>query len=240
MISSGWATFKKNWKFIILAGLATVLVMIIVNMIQRGLKEHIIVMLIATVVLMLVEFIITLGWVKVMVSLNRTGTASWATFETKPKTWLSMIKLLVWLYLYIFYYVLIVVLPFGIVAIIGLLVHMQMIAIIAGIVAYVAFIVAAIYTGIKYQFMFYVLLDHPELRSRAIFRKAGELTKGNKLQLLGFGIVLFFYNILGLICLVVGLVVTIPVSKLAHAKVYDFLKEKHTHTEPAHEVSHQN
>jgi hypothetical protein len=229
MISSGWATFKKNWKFIILVGLATAVIEIILNMIQRGLQGHIIAGLLAAVLSMIITIVIGLGWVKVLLSLNRTGSVTWATFETSRSEWLCALKVFVWYILRFAYYFIITVLPFLIIALIGFLTHVYALVIIGGILAYIAFLVSAIYVGLRYQFMYYVVLDNPELRSKAIFKKAGDLTKGSLLQLLGFGIVLFFYNILGLICLVVGLVVTIPVSKLAHAKVYDFLKEKHTH-----------
>jgi uncharacterized membrane protein len=61
-----------------------------------------------------------------------------------------------------------------------------------------------------------------------VFKKAGAFTKGNLLQLLGFNIVTGLVNMLGLICLVVGLAVTIPTTKLAQVKVYEYLKEKHS------------
>ena len=231
MISSGWATFKKNWKFIILAGLATLIIQAFFQVIQRNLREHIFAMLLASIVMMLLGIIISLGWSKIFLSLNRTGSATWATFETSRAEWLRAIKVFVWYILRFFYYIIITVIPFLIIALIGLLAHVHVLVIIGGILAYIAFLISAIYVGLRYQFMYYVALDNPGLRSKAIFKKAGELTKGNLLQLLGFGIVLGFYNLLGLICLVVGLAVTVPVSKLAHAKVYDFLKEK---------VSHQN
>ncbi len=237
MISSGWATFKKNWKFIILAGLATAVIEIILNVIQRGLQDHIVAELLAMILSMVIAIVIGLGWVKVLLALNRTGSASWATFETDSATWLRAIKVFVWYILYFAYYLIITVLPFIIVALIGHLTHVHILVIIGSVIAYIGLLLTAIYVALRYQFMYYVALDNPNLRSKAIFKKAGELTKGNLLQLFGFGIVLGFYNLLGLICLVVGLAVTIPVSKLAKAKVYDVLKEKHTHM---HSHSEQN
>ncbi len=231
MISSGYATFKKNWKFIILAGLATVVIEIILKILQRGVQGHAIAEIFGAIVSVIISILIGLGWCKVLLSLNRTGTATWSTFETDSATWLRAIKVFVWYVLRFAYFFVISVLPFLIVALIGYLTHVHVVVVIGGVLAYATFLVSAIYVALRYQFMYYVALDNPGLRSKAIFKKAGELTKGNLLQLLGFGIVLGFYNLLGLICLVVGLAVTVPVSKLAHAKVYDFLKEK---------VSHQN
>lgn len=229
MISSGYATFKKNWKFIILAGLATLVIEILLQLIQSNGRGHVIVELLGAAIAIILSILIGLGWIKVFLSLNRTGSATWKTFETDRPTWLRAIKVWVWYILRFAYYCIITVIPFLVVALIGYLTHVHVLVIIGGVLAYVAFLVSAIYLALRYQFMYYVALDNPELRSKAIFKKAGDLTKGNLLQLLGFSIVLGFFNLLGLICLVVGLAVTIPVSKLAKTKVYDFLKEKHAH-----------
>lgn len=49
------------------------------------------------------------------------------------------------------------------------------------------------------------------------------LTKGHRWQLFCFGFMLFLFNIAGLLCLLVGMVVTIPASYIAQAHVYDRL-----------------
>ncbi len=54
----------------------------------------------------------------------------------------------------------------------------------------------------------------------AALTRSSEITKGHKWDLLGFFIVLFLLNILGLLVLIVGVIVTAAISLLATAYVY--------------------
>ena len=56
-------------------------------------------------------------------------------------------------------------------------------------------------------------------------KESYEMTKGVKWKLFGFFIVLLGINILGVIALVVGLLVTVPVSMISLAVIYDKLKK---------------
>jgi uncharacterized membrane protein len=49
---------------------------------------------------------------------------------------------------------------------------------------------------------------------------SGKTTFGAKWDLLGLVIVSFFLNLLGVICILLGLFITIPVVMIAHAAVY--------------------
>ena len=51
------------------------------------------------------------------------------------------------------------------------------------------------------------------------------LTKNNFWPIFGFLVLVILFNILGFLCLVVGLFVTMPVSVLASAHMYNKLKE---------------
>jgi uncharacterized membrane protein len=57
-------------------------------------------------------------------------------------------------------------------------------------------------------------------------KESYQMTKGMKWRLFGFFLVLFGINILGAIALIVGLLVTIPVSMIALAAVYNKLKAR--------------
>ena len=80
-------------------------------------------------------------------------------------------------------------------------------------------IIPGIIWAIRYQFYSYLIIDKGMSPKEAL-AKSKEMTKGKTLKLLGFGIVLFLINILGLLALVVGLFISIPVSMLAIALVY--------------------
>ena len=73
--------------------------------------------------------------------------------------------------------------------------------------------------SIKYGQFSYVVADE-ELGPVASVKRSGELTQGAKWQLLGFGMVLMLINLAGALCLLVGLLVTIPASMIASAHVF--------------------
>lgn len=89
------------------------------------------------------------------------------------------------------------------------------------------FIVPGIYWAIKYYFFAFRIVDANEDAFTAL-RTSGALTQGVKRQLLGFISLLWLINILGLLALVVGLLVTIPLSTLAIASVYRQLNNNPT------------
>jgi uncharacterized membrane protein len=51
-------------------------------------------------------------------------------------------------------------------------------------------------------------------------RRSSQITQSVKRKLLGFGIVLAIINWIGVICLLVGLLVTVPLTLLAYSWVY--------------------
>lgn len=80
-------------------------------------------------------------------------------------------------------------------------------------------IIALIFVGVRMQFWLYDLVDKGDWAIEPI-RKSWQMTKGHVLNLILFALVLTGINLLGLLALVVGLVVTIPFSMLATAKLY--------------------
>jgi hypothetical protein len=84
--------------------------------------------------------------------------------------------------------------------------------------------VIAVYFALRYALVrFAILDDHDMVKS---LRTSARLTDGRKWWLVGFFIVVCLLNILGAVLLLVGLLVSIPVTMLAFAHVYVKL---HTH-----------
>lgn len=52
------------------------------------------------------------------------------------------------------------------------------------------------------------------------FRSSWEITKGNRLKIFGFGIVSGLFNLLGLLALGIGLLITIPMTSLMYARMF--------------------
>jgi uncharacterized membrane protein len=91
--------------------------------------------------------------------------------------------------------------------------------------AFLVFIIPGIIWTIATQFSTYELLVPGTGPIVAIQASLG-ITKGVRLKLFLFSIVLLFINLGGLLCLGIGLLVTIPLTGLATAAVYVKLKEQ--------------
>ncbi len=80
-------------------------------------------------------------------------------------------------------------------------------------------IIPGIYLAIRLKYAVYLVVDKNLGPIEAI--KAGwKITHGNVWNLFFFGILLFLINVLGALCLLLGLFVTVPLSMLATTFVY--------------------
>ena len=87
------------------------------------------------------------------------------------------------------------------------------------VVGLILLIIPGIIWAIKFQFFDYLIVDKG-LGPIDALEKSSDITRGVKWDLFAFGILLAIINILGFLCLVVGLFVTIPVTLVAMAFVY--------------------
>jgi len=92
-------------------------------------------------------------------------------------------------------------------------------------------IVPGIIWAIKYQFFAYLIVDK-NLSPMEAIKKSGEITMGKKGKLFLLGLLFALINIVGAICLLVGLFVTIPVTMIAVAYVYRKLMGEYAIPEP--------
>jgi uncharacterized membrane protein len=92
--------------------------------------------------------------------------------------------------------------------------------------AFVAGLVLLIVPGIIFALMFmfttFIVIDR-ELGPIEAMKESNRITHGHKWTLLGFALMLVLINLLGVLALVVGLLVSIPVSSLAVAHAYRVL-----------------
>jgi len=91
-----------------------------------------------------------------------------------------------------------------------------------GLIVFVGFIlliIPGIIWGIKYQFFTYFIVDKNVGPIEAL-KRSSEITRGAKWDLFLFGLLLGFINFLGVLCLVIGLLVTFPITMVASAFVY--------------------
>lgn len=98
------------------------------------------------------------------------------------------------------------------------------------IVGLALFIVPGIVAMILFLFVTYILVDEDKnitWKSRAFWtaiKKSVAMTKGIRWKLFVFLLVLLGINILGALALLIGLLVTVPLSGIALAALYDRLK----------------
>ena len=80
-------------------------------------------------------------------------------------------------------------------------------------------IVPGIILGIKFQFVPYLVVDK-NVGILEAFRMSSDMTDGKKWMLFEFGLLLLVINILGIIALIIGTFVTIPLTMVAKAQMY--------------------
>jgi uncharacterized membrane protein len=83
-------------------------------------------------------------------------------------------------------------------------------------------IVPGIVFALMFMFTTFIVIDR-ELGPVEAMKESNRITYGHKWNLLGFTLVLVLINLLGVIALVVGLLVSIPVSSLAVTHAYRVL-----------------
>lgn len=96
------------------------------------------------------------------------------------------------------------------------------------------FLLACVYFGVRLGFFYYFIVEHASVGPIASFKKSFELTKGRFWYILGLWFALLLLNLLGLLALVVGLLVTIPITLVAVTLLYRKWVPKHVHTETHH------
>ncbi len=94
----------------------------------------------------------------------------------------------------------------------------------ATIVGLILLIVPGIIIGIMVGFSLYIVIDTGASPIEALKRSA-RLTKGNRWRLFGLGLILLLINILGLIAMLIGLLVSLPLSSLAVVHAYRTLSK---------------
>lgn len=87
------------------------------------------------------------------------------------------------------------------------------------VAGFILLIIPGIYWAIKYQWFGYCIVDQ-KLGPVQALKKSAQMTDTVKWQLLGFGLVMTGINILGFLCLFIGLFATIPTTLLAAVFVY--------------------
>ena len=100
-------------------------------------------------------------------------------------------------------------------------------------------IIPGIYFALRFSMTSFAIIDGAGIMES--FEKSTKLTDGHKWQLLGLFVVFALINIVGFLLFIVGLLVTVPVTMIGIAHVYQSLKSQ-SHEAPAaiHEHTHDH
>ncbi|HVV15086.1 MAG TPA: hypothetical protein VHD55_01655 [Candidatus Paceibacterota bacterium] len=93
------------------------------------------------------------------------------------------------------------------------------------LLGFVLLIIPGIYLSLRFSMVRFAVLEGAGVKES--LKKSGAMTRGVKWKLLGFLLLCGLVNMLGAILLMVGLLVTVPVSTIAYAHVYRKLHAHH-------------
>jgi len=110
---------------------------------------------------------------------------------------------------------------------------------IAGLIGLALLILPGIWILIRLQFYKYIVLEHEGIKARESLAQSFEMTKGHFWQLFLFLIVIVLFNFIGILCLFVGLLITLPVTGIAYTHLYMKLKAHH-HASKVSEGNHEH
>lgn len=88
------------------------------------------------------------------------------------------------------------------------------------VIGLIFFILPGIYLAVRLHFYKFLIIEHENMGPIDTLKESMRMTSGLFWRLLGFIIVIALFNIVGVLLLGVGLIITIPVSVLAHAFLY--------------------
>lgn len=95
---------------------------------------------------------------------------------------------------------------------------------------FILLVIPGIYFAIKYEFYPYFIVDK-NMGVFESFSKSGQMTKGHIWNLFLLGLLLFLITLAGVVAVLVGLLVALPVVGLALTYVYRKLSTPHTKAE---------
>jgi uncharacterized membrane protein len=88
----------------------------------------------------------------------------------------------------------------------------------------VLLIVPGIILGFGLSMAYYVMIDKPELGVVDTLKESWKIMKGNKTKLLGLSLRFIPWAILGILCLVVGVIFVLPWMQMSYASFYEEIK----------------
>lgn len=220
VLKSSWGAFKKNWQSFYVVFLVLILVSIVPSFLSSLFSKNLPALSILVSLVSWVLSVVTgLGIIKVALDVadGKKAEVSELFFAMKNLALVGKYLLTSLLFGLIFVGA---TLPIALAAFIGAILKLDSqigttLLVLVGAVV----LVGAIFVSIRMQFWMYVLVEK-RIWGMEVLKVSWAMTRGMVLNLILFSLVLALVNIVGAVLLLVGLLVTVPVSMLAMATVY--------------------
>ncbi|WP_027339089.1 hypothetical protein [Halonatronum saccharophilum] len=215
-ISFGWKLFKENWGFLIGVFIINLLIIIIPEFfIEAMLISNVGLFLIVNLLHLFVIYMVEIGYLKILITLARGEGDR-----------LEVMELFRNYHLFFKYFV--GILLYGLIVAIGvvtpIIISILFVSDLIFFFGVVLGVIIGIILAIKFFFVDYFIVDQ-ELGPLEALERSAEVTEEIKGELFLFMIVILLINIVGALVLLLGLLVTVPVTGLAMAYVYCKLNE---------------
>ena len=97
------------------------------------------------------------------------------------------------------------------------------------VVGLVLLFVPGIFVALGFSMTYYIIAEDPEISFQAALEQSWKLTDGYKMELLELNLRFIPWYILGVLCLIVGVLAVIPWHNTTLALYYEDLKERQTY-----------
>jgi hypothetical protein len=221
-IQSSWDLVKKHLKFLLLSTIASAVILIVLQELQNITEGREILSIFAMILSTVVGIAVSLGWAQVILKLIRHGKTTWSDFQTDTKIWVHYFLARIMYGIVSLISVTIAAVP------VFMLIFLSIYNVPFLIIGSIAFILGlSLFAWLltRYIFVSFVAIDHPNLNGWKLLKESAKVTKGNMWRLFGFLLMITLINVIGLLFLIVGLIITVPVTMIATAYVYDHLKK---------------
>lgn len=97
------------------------------------------------------------------------------------------------------------------------------------VVGMILLVIPGIIVALGFSMTYYIIAEDPEISFQAALEQSWKLTDGYKMELLELNLRFIPWYILGVLCLIVGVLAVIPWHNTALALYYEDLKERQTY-----------
>ncbi len=209
----GWITFKSNWKYITLSLLTILILRLILSSAINSIFESLHMPAITAILNWIIDSFIIMSAIIIALKFVDRKKPRYRDLYLHYSLFPNYIlgSVLVSLIMFI---------PLMIINIGNYLNIPQV-----GFTGFILLIFPGVYLNLKYQFTTFLIIDK-KMHPIDAFKKSGKLTNGKLMKLLLLALAQFGVIVVGILALIIGIFVAIPISYLAGAYVYRKLSPK--------------